>query len=120
MQRIISFLGRVLSKNLLIFGLVGLISLSSAVFLADQPSYAATASSQRSTQERASSNGGAAQERELSYEKVAEDAKDAIKNPQKLDEEYDQDLKAYKKEHRGEGGLVEGAKSLLDKATDSK
>jgi cobalamin-dependent methionine synthase I len=120
MQRVISFLGRVLSKNLLVFGLVGLISFSSAIFLADQPSYAATASSQRSAQERAIDNGSQVEEREQSYEKIAEDAKDAVKNPQKLDEEYDQDLKAYKKEHRGEGGLVEGAKSLLDKATDSK
>jgi hypothetical protein len=51
---------------------------------------------------RAIDSGSQVQACEQPDEKIAEDAKDAVKNPQKLDEEYDQDLKAYQKEHRGE------------------
>ncbi|UBF27935.1 hypothetical protein K9N68_08575 [Kovacikia minuta CCNUW1] len=120
MQRFISFLGQILGKNLLVLGLVGLLSLSSVFFGVQQPAAAATVSSHQTNQERTIGNNKSAQQRERSYEEMAKDAKDAVNNPQELDEEYEQDLKAYKQEHRGEGGLVEGAKNLLEKTTNSK
>ena len=108
MQRIISFLG----KNLLVFGLVSLISLSGVFFFTMQPSYAAVSS----TQERMSDSSKTEQTPEQAYEQLAKDAKDTVNNPQALDEEYDRDQKAYKQE---QGGLVEGAKKVLEKVTKS-
>jgi hypothetical protein len=108
MQRIISFLG----KNLLVLGLVSLISLSGAFFFAVQPSYAATSS----FQERLSDSSKTEQTPEQAYEQVVKDARDAVNNPQALDEEYDRDQKAHKQE---QGGLLEGAKKALEKVTNA-
>lgn len=107
MQRIISFLG----KNLLVFGLVSLISLSGTFFVAVQPSYAAVAS-----QERLSDSRKADQTPEQAYEEIVKEAKDAVNNPQALDEAYDRDQKANKQE---QGGLLEGAKKALEKVTNA-
>jgi hypothetical protein len=114
MQRIISFLG----KKLLVFGLVSLISLSGAFFFTVQPSYAAVAASQETSasQERLSANSKTDQTPEQTYEQVAKDAKDAVNNPQALDEAYDRDQKAYKQE---QGGLLEGAKKAIEKVTNA-
>ncbi|MBD2036658.1 hypothetical protein H6F76_16740 [Leptolyngbya sp. FACHB-321] len=106
MQRIISFLG----KNLLVIGLVSLISLSGAFFVAVQPSYATVA------QERMSNSSKKDQTPEQAYEQVVKEAKDAVNNPQALDEAYDQDQKAHKQE---QGGLLEGAKKALEKVTNA-
>jgi hypothetical protein len=119
MQRIISFLGHTLSKNLLVFGLVSLISLSGAFFVAAQPSYAARASAQDSAQERMSNSSKTDQAPQQAYEQFAKDARDAVNNPQALDEEYDKDKKAYKQKQGKQGGLVEGAKTMLEKVTDA-
>ncbi len=108
MQRIISFLG----KNLLVFSLVSLISLLGAFFFTVQPSYAAASSSQ----ERLSDSSKTDQTPEQAYEQVVKDARDAINNPQALDEEYDRDQKAHKQE---QGGLLEGAKKALEKVTNA-
>ena len=108
MQRIISFLG----KKLLVFGLVSLISLSGTFFVAVQPSYAAASLSQ----ERLNDSRKTDQTPEQAYEQVVKDAKDAVNNPQALDEEYDRDQKAHKQE---EGGLLEGAKKALEKVTNA-
>jgi len=108
MQRIISFLG----KNLLVLGLVSLISLSGAFFFAVQPSYAAASPSQ----ERLSDSSKTEQTPEQAYEQVVKDARDAVNNPQALDEEYDRDQKAHKQE---QGGLLEGAKKALEKVTNA-
>ena len=112
MQRIISFLGRTLSKNLLVFGLVSLISLSGAFFVAAQPGYAASAPAQA----RLSDSSKTDQASQQTYEQFAKDARDAVNNPQALDEEYDKDEKAYKQKE-GKGGPVEGAKAMLEKVT---
>jgi capsular polysaccharide biosynthesis protein len=108
MQRIISFLG----KNLLVLGLVSLLSLSGAFFFAVQPSYAAAATSQ----ERMSDSSKTEQTPEQTYEQVVKEAKDAVNNPQALDEAYDRDQKAHKQE---QGGLLEGAKKALEKVTNA-
>ncbi|XHX76204.1 MAG: hypothetical protein RBJ76_17385 [Stenomitos frigidus ULC029] len=108
MQRIISFLG----KNLLVLGLVSLISLSGVLFFGTQPGYAAVSSAQ----ERLGDSSKTAKTVEQTYEQVAKDARDAVNNPQALDEEYDRDQKAHKQE---EGGLLEGAKKALEKVTNA-
>lgn len=108
MQRIISFLG----KNLLVLGLVSFISLSGAFFFAVQPSYA----SHMATRERTSDSSKASQTPEQTYDQIAKEARDTVNNPQALDEQYDLDQKAAKQE---QGGLVEGAKKVLEKVTNT-
>ncbi len=105
MRRIISFL----AKNLLVLGLVSLIGLSGAFSFA-QPSHAAVVS----TQEGMSDSSRADQAQEQKYEQLAKEARDAVNNPQALDEQYDLDQKASK---QGQGGLIEGAKKTLEKVT---
>ena len=117
MQRIISFLGHILSKNLLVLGLVSLISLSGAFFFA-APGYAASSSAQDSAQERMSESSKTGQAQQT-YEQFAKDARDAVKNPQALDEEYDKDKKIYKQQ-QGKGGLIDGAKTMVKKAIDAE
>ncbi|GAB4176234.1 MAG: hypothetical protein Fur006_07150 [Coleofasciculaceae cyanobacterium] len=117
MQRIFSALGGVLVKRILMFGLIGLLSVSGLFIFVNQPALADNPLSAK--MERASKMNEAAglrqEPRQESYDEVTE----AISSDPKqgLEEIYEEDLQEYKEENPDKGGLLEGAKELVDKVT---
>lgn len=112
MKRVISALGRAFRRYSLIASLVSLISFTGLWTIAVQPAHAA--SNRQSAQEVISPDSQPYATREEAYEKAVE----AVKDPEGLEKEYEKDLKIYKQENPGEGGLIEGAKEAIDKLTE--
>jgi hypothetical protein len=121
MQRIFSAIGQALGKGILIFGLISLLSLSGLFIFANQPALADKPLNRPSQSQAAidraytlsEGTGLKEEDRQSAYDKAA----GALKDPQGLDKIYEKDLKAYKKINPEEGGLVEGAKDLVEKVT---
>lgn len=112
MQRVISALGRAFRNCVLVVTLTSLIGFTDLWTIAVQPAQAA--SNQQSAQEVISPDSQSYATREEAYEKAVE----AVKDPEGLEKEYQKDLKIYKQENPGEGGLIEGAKEAIDKLTE--
>ena len=125
MQRIFSVIGQAFAKRVLVIGLISLLSLSSLLIFPNQPALADRsnrASQAEETINRAytMSEGTGLQEeaRQEAYDETAEAIGD---NPKAgIEEIYEEDLKAYRSENPDEGGLLEGAKNLIDKVTENE
>lgn len=116
MQRIFSALGQVFRKSILILSLVGLISLSS-LLMTEQLCYAALPPSQQLTPEEEFQRAESSRSPDVREEAYEEATKEA-KSPRNEEKAYEENLAGFKEENPG-GGLVEGAKGLLDKVRGS-
>ena len=117
MNAILSALRKVLSKSILVVGLIGLISLSGMIMLPQQPASAALGIKSDRTATEYKTDGlakenSAVTNRDEAYEAAVE----AVENPQGIEKVYEKDLKAYEKQHPGEG-LVEKAEEAIEKVT---
>lgn len=125
MQPIFSVIGQAFAKRVLVFGLISLLSLSSLFVFASQPALADR--SNRASQAEATINraytmsegtGLREESRQEAYDETAEAIND---NPKAgIEEIYEEDLKAYRSETSDEGGVLEGAKNLIDKVTGNE
>jgi hypothetical protein len=123
MQRIFSAIGEALAKRLLIFGLISLLNLSGLFVFANQPALADVPSRRPSEEaiDRAYTMSEATGLREEARQEAYDEAAEAINDPRGLDKIYNEDLKAFKQETSDEnGGLLEGAKDLVDKITGNE
>ncbi|MBW4577807.1 MAG: hypothetical protein KME08_21465 [Aphanothece sp. CMT-3BRIN-NPC111] len=112
MQHILSVVGQAFRKTILILSLISLLGLSNSFIFASQPAYAAKLTPEEKI-DRAHNYSGAAGIREESYEEEVEEAK----SPAKMEKAYEEDLKEYRESQPDKGGLVEGAKELVEKVT---
>lgn len=120
MQRVLSTLGQIFRKSIVILSLVGLLSLSGLFIFGEQPGYAASSKSLSPGEkidrayDEAESAGIREEAREEAYETAAKEAE----NPRTMEKAYEQDFKAYKEDNPdAQAGLVEEAKELVDKVT---
>lgn len=114
MQHIISALVRSLRQGLLLVLALGLFSFS-GWFTFSQPSYAALSTPEEAFQEIQRDQ--AQQDRQGFYKQqiqITEQPKTGA------EEEYEQNIEQYYQEHPEEGGIVEGAKELVNKVTGSE
>lgn len=114
MKRIFATLGHALRTHVLVVGLVSLISFTGLLAIAAQPGYAATSSQKPAQEAVIGPDSQTYATREEAYDKAIKAAND----PEGLEKEYQTDLKIYKEENPGKGGLVEGAKEAIDKLTE--
>lgn len=128
MQRLFSNVWGALGKRILLFGFMGLLSLSGLFIFANQP---ALAGQPLQVQQKIISQvGGKSINRaytqndglglpdappQESYDEVTEEISNDPK--QGLEEIYEEDLKVYEKENSQDNGLLEGAKDLVNKVT---
>lgn len=90
--------------------LVGLVGVMSWLMLASQPAYAADASrSSTPTVDKTMT----AEPRDQAYDEALE----VIDNPNGVQKTYEENLKQYRQENPDQGGIVEGAKELVEKIT---
>jgi hypothetical protein len=115
MQRIFGAIRQAFRKSILILSLVSLVSLSSLLIFSSQPSYAAVSPSQQVTPEEEFERAQSSESPEVREEAYEEATKEA-KSPRNEEKAYEENLKGYKEENP-DGGLVEGAKGLLEKVT---
>lgn len=118
MQRIVS----VVTKQLLIIGLMCLLSLGGLFTFNNQPAYANKILDKSTPSEaaidRAYEMNEAAGFKEEDRLEAYEEATEAVANPKVgLEKIYEEDLKEFKKENPEENSLVEGAKDLVEKVT---
>lgn len=117
MQRILSAIGGVLVKHILMFGLICLLSISGLFIFANQPALADKPLSAK--MERTYQTSEAAGLREEQRQEAYDEATEAISSDPKqgLEEIYEEDLQEYREENPDKGGLLGGAKELVDKVT---
>ncbi len=125
MQRILSVIGQAFAKRVLVFGLISLLSLSSLLIFANQPALADRsnrASQAEETINRAYTMSEGTGLREEARQEAYDETAEAINDDPKagIEEIYEEDLKAYRSENPDDGGLLEGAKNLIDKVTDNE
>lgn len=125
MPRIFSVIGQALAKRVLVFGLISVLSLSSLLIFANQPAFAdySNRSSQaEQTINRAYTMSEGTGLREESRQEAYDETAEAISDDPKagIEEIYEEDLKAYRSENSDEGGVLEGAKELIDKVTSKE
>lgn len=131
MQQLFSTVWGILGKRILLFGFMGLLSLSGLLIFANQP---ALAGQPLPVQQKIISQvGGKSINRAYtqneglglpdapppeSYDEVTEEISSDPK--QGLEEIYEEDLKVYEKENVKDNGLLEGAKDLVNKVTNKE
>jgi hypothetical protein len=131
MQQLFSNVLGAFGKRILLFALMGLLSLSGLFIFANQPALAGQPLQVQ--QKIISQAGGKSVNRaytqneglglpdappQESYDEVTEEI---TKDPkQGLEEIYEEDLKVYEKETTKDNGLLEGAKGLIDKVTNKE
>lgn len=131
MQQLFSTVWGILGKRILLFGFMGLLSLSGLLIFANQP---ALAGQPLQVQQKIISQvGGKSINRAYtqneglglpdapppeSYDEVTEEISSDPK--QGLEEIYEEDLKVYEKENVKDNGLLEGAKDLVNKVTNKE
>ena len=110
MKRLLTFSEDFLSRCWRAIALACLVSVMGWLMVANQPAYAAAAKGasappvdQVMTEEP----------RDQAYEKAVE----VIEDPNGVQKTYQENLKHYRQENPDQGGVVEGAKSLLEKIT---
>ncbi|HEY9833505.1 MAG TPA: hypothetical protein V6D26_23340 [Stenomitos sp.] len=131
MQQLFSTVWGILGKRILLFGFMGLLSLSGLLIFANQPALAAQPLPVQ--QKIISQVGGKSINRAYtqneglglpdapppeSYDEVTEEISSDPK--QGLEEIYEEDLKVYEKENVKDNGLLEGAKDLVNKVTNKE
>lgn len=124
MQRIFS-IGQAFAKRVLVFGLISLLSLSSLLIFANQPALADRSNRSSQAEEtinRAYTMSEATGLREEARQEAYDETVETISDDPKagIEEIYEEDLKAYRSENSDEGGLLEGAKDLIDKVTGNE
>jgi hypothetical protein len=113
MQRLLS----AISKNVLIIGLVSLLSLSGLFIFSTQPAFADKSTAEAAI-DRAYDLSETAGFKEEDRQEAYEEATEAVADPKVgLEKIYEEDLKEYKEENPGKNPLVEGAKELVEKVT---
>jgi hypothetical protein len=117
MQRIFSAIGGVLVKRVLMFSLMCLLSVSGLFIFASQPALAERPVSAKidSAYQTSQAAGRSQEQRQDAYDEATE----AISSDPKqgLEEIYEEDLQEYREQNPDRGGLLEGAKELVDKVT---
>ncbi|HLO48877.1 MAG TPA: hypothetical protein VK211_10725 [Kamptonema sp.] len=117
MNGILSTLGRVFSKSILVGLLVGLIGLSGIIILPQQPASATLSIKSHPTATEYKTDGLAKENSAVTNRDEAyEEAVKAVESPQGIEKVYEKDLKVYQKEHPGES-LVEKAEEAIEKVT---
>ena len=114
MKRLLSALKQAVRKNVVVIGLISLISFSGLWTIAPQPAYAASGSAQTSASgQTTKADKEPAVEQEESYEEIAKVAAD----PKGIEKEYEKNRKIDKQALPDQGGLLEGAKKAVEKVT---
>ena len=119
MQQMFSAILRTLGKRILLISLMGLLSLSGLFVFTNQPALADRPLQPQEKIDRAYKMSEATGLREEDRQEAYEEATEAVSSDPKegLEEIYEEDLKAYREDTSGGGGLLEGAKDLVDKVT---
>ncbi len=122
MQQIFSALGGAIAKRILLFGLLCVLSLSGLFMFVNQPALADKPLQPQEKIDRAYTMSEATGLREEQRQEAYDEATEAISSDPKqgLEEIYEEDLKSYKEEKPNEGGVLEGAKDLVDQVTGNK
>ena len=131
MQQLFSTVWGALGKRILLFGLMGLLSVSGLFIFANQP---ALAGQPLQVQQKIISQAGSksvnrayTQNEGLglpdappqeSYDAITEEISSDPK--QGLEEIYEEDLKVYEEETSNDNGLLDGAKDLINKVTNKE
>jgi hypothetical protein len=131
MQQLFSTVWGALGKRILLFGLMGLLSVSGLFIFANQPALAGQPLQVQ--QKIISQAGGKSINRaytqneglglpdappQESYDAITEEISSDPK--QGLEEIYEEDLKVYEKETSNDNGLLDGAKDLINKVTNKE
>lgn len=110
MRRLLSTLKDVFGKGMYVLALVVLLNV--AGWMMAPASYAVPSSSDSSLTQ--TNNQESAESREEAYE----EAQEVVNDPKRgVEKEYEKNRDEYFQEHPGEGGVVQGAKNLVDKVT---
>lgn len=125
MQRFFSAIRQAFHKNVLLLGLISLLSLSSLFIFAQQSALAASNLQADEVIDRAytlsEATGLKEEDRQAAQQKerqsAYEEATKAINDPKGLDKIYEEDLENYKEETQQDQGLVKGAKDLIKNVT---
>jgi hypothetical protein len=122
MQRFFSVIKQAFRKNIVILGLMSLLSLSGLFIFGQQSVLAASdkplnnPSQKEETVDRAYTIRQGVGLQEEDRQEAYDAAANAITDPKGLDKIYEEDLKAYK-ETQPDTGLIEGAKELIKEVT---
>ncbi|HEY9671074.1 MAG TPA: hypothetical protein V6D11_06500 [Waterburya sp.] len=119
MQRMFSAIGIALGKRILLVSLMGLLALSGLFVFTNQAALADRSLQPQEKIDRAYTMSEATGLREEDRQEAYEEATEAVSSDPKegLEEIYEEDLKAYREDNGDEGGLLGGAKDLVDKVT---
>ncbi|MGB5973546.1 MAG: hypothetical protein WBG38_09505 [Nodosilinea sp.] len=102
-----------LSRSLNLLAVAGLASVASWLMLVSQPAYAAT------TLETPTPSVDQVMPKEP-RDQAYEEALEVIDNPRGVQKTYQENLKEYRQENPDEGGVIEGAKELVEKITPNR
>lgn len=122
MLRVFSTIRQAFGKQIVIFSLMSLLSLSGLFIFSTQPAFADRMLTKSLPSEagidRAYTFSEEAGLREESREEAYEEATEALADPKEaLEEIYEEDLKAYKKANPDENSLIEKAENVVEKVT---
>jgi hypothetical protein len=114
-----SAIGIALGKRILLVSLMGLLALSGLFVFTNQAALADRSLQPQEKIDRAYTMSEATGLREEDRQEAYEEATEAVSSDPKegLEEIYEEDLKAYREDNGDEGGLLGGAKDLVDKVT---
>ncbi|MGB3312254.1 MAG: hypothetical protein WBG32_22290 [Nodosilinea sp.] len=113
MQRLITRSRKWFSDCLRAIALVSSVGVMSGLMLVSQPAYAATAQGASApTVDKTMT----AEPRDQAYDEAIE----VINNPEGVQKTYEENLKQYRQENPDQGGVVEGAKELVEKITPNR
>ncbi len=113
MQRLINRSKEWFSSRLRAIALIGLVGVVSWLMLASSPAYATQAKGASTpTVDKTMT----AEPRDQAYDEALE----VIDNPNGVQKTYQENLKQYRQENPDQGGIVEGAKELVEKITPSR
>ncbi|MBE9109329.1 hypothetical protein IQ273_07860 [Nodosilinea sp. LEGE 07298] len=113
MQRLITRSREWFSDRLRAIALVSLVGIMGWLMLASQPAYAAEA--QRASTPTVDKT-MTAEPRDQAYDEALE----VIDNPNGVQNTYEENLKQYRQENPDQGGVVAGAKELVEKITPNR
>ncbi len=122
MQHFFSIIKQAVRKNIVVLGLVSLLSLSGLFVFSNQSALALPnrplnpPSQSDEVIDRAYSLSEATGLKEEDRQAAYDEAAEAITDPKGLDKIYEEDLKAYKEE-QPDKGLIETAKDLIEDVT---